>query len=152
MYRYSGLGFDALSLALSTVVQLVVSFNSGLQWWISQESPFFVSSQWSFWFVCFRWDTLIELRSYYANRNFYVFFFFFFFTSKGKRNATLALVVIIHQRLRRFSSNEKHVMQLGFICMHEKFQHVWTTKTTNFIIPILITLGFKSHKTVHNNV
>ena len=28
----SGLGLDAMSLAWPTVVQLVVSFNSGLQW------------------------------------------------------------------------------------------------------------------------
>ena len=45
-------------------------------------------------------------------------------TPKGKRNGTLALVVVIHQRLRRFSSHEKHVMPLCFICMHEKFEHV----------------------------
>ena len=42
----SGLGLDAMTLAWSTVVQLVVSFNSGLQWGISQEYSysFFVSS------------------------------------------------------------------------------------------------------------
>ena len=40
----SGLGLDAMSLAWPTVVQLVVSFNSGLQWGISQEYSFFVSS------------------------------------------------------------------------------------------------------------
>ena len=34
-----------LDLAWPTVVQLVVSFNSGLQWVISQEYSFFVSSQ-----------------------------------------------------------------------------------------------------------
>ena len=39
------LGLDAMSLAWPTVVQLVVSFNSGLQWGISQECSFFVSSQ-----------------------------------------------------------------------------------------------------------
>ena len=33
-----------LDLAWPTVVQLVVSFNSGLQWGISQEYSFFVSS------------------------------------------------------------------------------------------------------------
>ena len=47
----SGLGLDVMSLAWPTVVQLVVSFNSGLQWGISQEYSFFVSSQWSIW-VC----------------------------------------------------------------------------------------------------
>ena len=31
----SGLGPDAMSLACPTVVQLVVSFNSGLQWGVS---------------------------------------------------------------------------------------------------------------------
>ena len=31
------MGLDAMSLTLPTVVQLVVSFNSGLQWGISQE-------------------------------------------------------------------------------------------------------------------
>ena len=41
----SGLGLDAVSLAWPIVVQLVVSFNSGLQWGISQEYFFFVSSQ-----------------------------------------------------------------------------------------------------------
>ena len=41
----SGLGLDTMSLAWPTVVQLVVSFNSGLQWGISQEYSFFVSSQ-----------------------------------------------------------------------------------------------------------
>ena len=41
----SGLGLDAVSLSWPTVVQLVVSFNSGLQWGISQEYSFFVSSQ-----------------------------------------------------------------------------------------------------------
>ena len=41
----SGLGLDAMSLAWPTVVQLVVSFNSGLQLGISQEYSFFVSSQ-----------------------------------------------------------------------------------------------------------
>ena len=39
----SGLGLDAMSLAWFTVVQLVVSFNSSLQWGISQEQSFFVS-------------------------------------------------------------------------------------------------------------
>ena len=42
-------------------------------------------------------------------------------TPKGKTKATLTLVVVIHDRLKRFSSNEKHVMKLLFICMHEKF-------------------------------
>ena len=37
----SGLGLDAMSLAWPTVVQLVVSFNSGLQWGISQEYSLF---------------------------------------------------------------------------------------------------------------
>ena len=37
--------FDAMSLAWSYVVQIVVSFNSGLKWGISQEYTFFVSSQ-----------------------------------------------------------------------------------------------------------
>ena len=37
------LGLDAMSLAWPTVVQLVVSFNSSLQWGISQEYSFFVS-------------------------------------------------------------------------------------------------------------
>ena len=60
-------------LAWPTVVQLVVSFNSGLQWGISQEYSFFVSSQWSIWFLCFRWDALIESGSQYANVIFYVF-------------------------------------------------------------------------------
>ena len=41
----SGLGLDAMSLTWPTVVQLVVSFNSGLQRGISQEYSFFVSSQ-----------------------------------------------------------------------------------------------------------
>ena len=41
----SGFGLDAMSLAWSTVVQLVVFFNSGLQWGVSQEYSFFVSSQ-----------------------------------------------------------------------------------------------------------
>ena len=41
----SGFGLDAMSLAWPTVVQLVVSFNSGLQWGISQGYSFFVSSQ-----------------------------------------------------------------------------------------------------------
>ena len=41
----SGLGLDAVSLAWPTVVQLVVSFNSGLWCGISQEYSFFVSSQ-----------------------------------------------------------------------------------------------------------
>ena len=41
----SGLGLDAMSLAWPTVIQLVVSFNSGLQWLISQEYSFFVSTQ-----------------------------------------------------------------------------------------------------------
>ena len=34
------LGLDAMSLAWSTVVQLVVPFNSDLQWGISQEYSF----------------------------------------------------------------------------------------------------------------
>ena len=42
--------FDETPLAWPTVVQLVGSFNSGLQWGISQEYSFFVSSQWSIWF------------------------------------------------------------------------------------------------------
>ena len=37
----SGFGLAAMSLAWPTVVQLVVSFNSGLQWGISQEYSFF---------------------------------------------------------------------------------------------------------------
>ena len=41
----SGLGLEAMSLAWPTVVQLVVSFNSALQWGISQEYSFFISSQ-----------------------------------------------------------------------------------------------------------
>ena len=40
----SGLGLDAMSSAWPAVVQLVVSFNSGLQWGISQEYSFVVSS------------------------------------------------------------------------------------------------------------
>ena len=62
-----GLGLDAMSFAWHTVVQLVVVFDSGLQWGISQEYSFFFSSQWSI------WDALIELESHYANRTFYVF-------------------------------------------------------------------------------
>ena len=38
------------TLAWPTLVQLVVSFNSGLQWGISQGYSFFVSSQWPIWF------------------------------------------------------------------------------------------------------
>ena len=68
----SGLGLDALSLALHTVVQLVVSFNSGLQRGISQEYCFFVSSQWWFDFVLSL--RRIELESHYANQTFHVFF------------------------------------------------------------------------------
>ena len=49
----SGLGLDAMYLAWPTGVQLVVSFNSGLQWGISQEYTFFVSSKWSIWFYVF---------------------------------------------------------------------------------------------------
>ena len=49
----NGLGLYAVSLAWSTVVQLVVSFNSGLQWGISQEHSFFDSSQWSIWCCVF---------------------------------------------------------------------------------------------------
>ena len=49
----SGLGLDAMSLAWPTMVQLVISFNSGLQWGISQEYSFFGSSQWSIWFCVF---------------------------------------------------------------------------------------------------
>ena len=41
----SGLGLDAVYLTWSTVVQVVVSFNFGLQWGISQEDSFFISSQ-----------------------------------------------------------------------------------------------------------
>ena len=41
----SGLGLDAMSLAWPTVVQLAVVYNSGLQWGISQEYSFVVSSQ-----------------------------------------------------------------------------------------------------------
>ena len=41
----SGLGLAAMSLAWPTVVQLVVFFNSGLQWGISQEYSFFFTSQ-----------------------------------------------------------------------------------------------------------
>ena len=37
--------FDAMSLAWPTVVELLVSFNSGFQWGINQEYSFFVSSQ-----------------------------------------------------------------------------------------------------------
>ena len=55
----SGLRLDAMSLAWPTVVQLVVCFNSGLEWGISQEYSFFVSSQWSIDFVfslrCIDW-------------------------------------------------------------------------------------------------
>ena len=53
----SGLGLDARSLAWPTVVQLVVFFNSGLQWGIIQEYSFFFC-QWSIWFclfVCLCW-------------------------------------------------------------------------------------------------
>ena len=49
----SGLGLDAMSLACPTVVQLVVSFKSGLQWGISQEYCLFVSSRRSIWFCVF---------------------------------------------------------------------------------------------------
>ena len=49
----SGLVHDAMSLAWPTVVQLVVSFNSGLHWGINQEYSFFVSSQWLIWFCVF---------------------------------------------------------------------------------------------------
>ena len=41
----NGFGLDAMSLAWPTVVHLVVPFNSGLQWGISQEYSFFVASQ-----------------------------------------------------------------------------------------------------------
>ena len=77
---FSGIkmGLGAMSLAWPTVVHLVVSFNSGLQWGISQEYSFFVSCHSD------RFDFVfslrcIELGSHYANRTFYVFFFFFFF-------------------------------------------------------------------------
>ena len=67
------LGLDALSLVWPTVIEVVVSFNSGLQWGISQEYSFFVSSK------CHRFDFVFSLRcisgSHYANRTFYVFFF-----------------------------------------------------------------------------
>ena len=59
----SGLGLDAMSLAWHTVVQLVVSFNSGLQWGISQEYSFFVSLVIDL-ILCFRCDALIELGSH----------------------------------------------------------------------------------------
>ena len=41
----SRLGLDDMSLAWPTVVQLVVTFKSGLKWGIYQEYSFFVSSQ-----------------------------------------------------------------------------------------------------------
>ena len=69
----SGFGLDAMSLAWPTVVQLVVSFNSGLQWGMSQEYSFFVSSVIDL-ILCFCCDALTELGSFYANRTFYVFF------------------------------------------------------------------------------
>ena len=49
----SMLGLDAVSLFWPTVVQKLVSCNSGLQWGISQEYSFFVASQWSIWFCVF---------------------------------------------------------------------------------------------------
>ena len=49
----NGLGLDAVSLAWPTVVQPVVSFDSGLQWGMRQEYSFFVSSRWSIWFCVF---------------------------------------------------------------------------------------------------
>ena len=46
VYALHALRYKKLeSLAWSTVIQLVVSFNSGLQWGTSQEYSFFVSSQ-----------------------------------------------------------------------------------------------------------
>ena len=58
----------------------------------------------------------------------------------------------MQQRARRFSSNKTHFMKWCFTCLHEKFAHVWLTKTTNFITPFCNTLCFKRHKTVHYNV
>ena len=43
----------SLHYKFQLVVQLVVSFNSGLWWGITQEYTFFVSSQWSIWFCVF---------------------------------------------------------------------------------------------------
>ena len=61
----SGLGLDAMSLAWPTVVQLVVSFNSGLQWRITLFLCFVTVIE--LMILCFHWDALIELESHYAN-------------------------------------------------------------------------------------
>ena len=50
----NGLGLDAMSLAWLAVVQLVVSFNSGLQWGISQQYTLFRHSD--------RFDFVFTLR------------------------------------------------------------------------------------------
>ena len=59
----SGLGLDAMTLFWPTVVQLVVSFNSGLQWGISQEYSFFVSSMIDL-ILCFRFRMAIYMGSF----------------------------------------------------------------------------------------
>ena len=71
----SGLGLDALSVTWPTVVQLVVSFNSGLQWGISQEYSFFVSSQWSIWFCVFSLRCIDWIRKPLCEPNFFMYIF-----------------------------------------------------------------------------
>ena len=65
-YFTSGLGLDAVSLAWPTVVQQVVSFNSGLQWGLSKStlSLFRHSDRFDFVFSL----RCTELESHYANR------------------------------------------------------------------------------------
>ena len=61
-----------MSLAWPTVVQLLVSFNSGLQWGIRVLFLCFVTV--TDLILCFHRNVLIELGSHYTNRTFYVFF------------------------------------------------------------------------------
>ena len=58
-----------MSLALPTVVQLVVSFNFSLQWGMTQEYSFTVID----FILCFRWGAFVELGGHYAERAFCVF-------------------------------------------------------------------------------
>ena len=71
----SGLGLDAMSLAWLIVVQLVVFFNSGLQWGIIQEylSLFRHSDRFDFVFSlrCIDW-----VRKPLCEPNFFMYFFF----------------------------------------------------------------------------
>ena len=60
-------------LAWPTVVQLLVSFNSGLQWGIRVLFLCFVTV--IDLILCFHWDALVELGSHYANRTFYGYYF-----------------------------------------------------------------------------